>query len=335
MHDLRLREQEGHPGVAAGYGAPPVVWNDEGVTSQRTSTGPARAARSPLLFVLAAVACATALGWTYWAFVRTTTGQFADESAWREAGVAAPDTQLPFLRFLDTLPTISVIVAAAAILFVAVRRRRYAAAVIAVAVIVASNLTTQLLKNVVFDRPDRGVATLDFNSLPSGHTTLAASAAAAVFVIVTPRWRPFAAAAGGAYSVLAGAATFINLWHRPADVVAALLVVGTWTLIGGLIIMRTGDQWNNWGGFGAHWASSRGWLVLCWVLGLGSLALSGALYASVQALGPAPEPGSANVPLFFWWGLAWVVGVGFTLAAAAGWLFAAQARRTADHPHRP
>jgi hypothetical protein len=300
------------------------------MTSQRTPSRQARAARSPLLFVLAALACATALGWTYWAFVRTTTGQFADESAWREAGVAAPDTQLPFLRFLDTLPTISAVLAAAAILFVAFGRRRYAAALTAVAVIAASNLTTQILKNLVFDRPDRGVDTLDFNSLPSGHTTLAASAAAAVFIIATPRWRPFAAAAGGGYSVLAGAATFLNLWHRPADVVAALLVVGAWTLVGGLIIMRTGNTWNTWQGFGAHWASSRGWLVLCWVLGLGGLALSAALYLSVQAAGPAPAPGTAGVPLFFWSGLTCIVGVGFALSASVGWLFAAQARTTTE-----
>ncbi|MPY09989.1 phosphatase PAP2 family protein [Arthrobacter bussei] len=296
------------------------------MTTQRTRTT-ARAARSPFVFVLAALACAAALGWTYWAFVRTTTGQFADESAWQEAGVAAPDTQLPFLRFLDTLPAISVVLAAAAILFVVLRRQRYGAAVVAVAVVLTSNLTTQVLKNLVFDRPDRGVATLAFNSLPSGHTTLAASAAAAVFIIMTPRWRPFAAAAGGAYSVLAGVATFINLWHRPADVVAALLVVGTWTLIGGLIIMRTGDHWNRWEGFGSGWGSSRGWLVLCWILGPGGLLVSAVLYVSVQAAGPAAVPGTATVPLFFWWGLTWIVGVGFTLSGAAGWLFAAQARR--------
>ncbi|MFC3300262.1 phosphatase PAP2 family protein [Arthrobacter agilis] len=305
------------------------------MTSQRPYRTTARAARSPHVFLLAAVACAVALGWTYWAFVRTTTGQFADESAWQEAGVAAPDTQLPFLRFLDTLPVISVVLAAAAILYVVVRRQRYLAASIAVAVIGTSNLTTQVLKNLVFDRPDRGIATLDFNSLPSGHTTLAASAAAAVFIIMPPRWRPFAAAMGGAYSVLAGVATFINLWHRPADVVAALLVVGTWTLVGGLIIMRTGDGWNNWQGFGRGWASARGWLAGCWLVGLGSLVVSGVLYFAVQAIGPAPVPGTATLPLFFWWGLTWIVGVGFTLSAAAGWLFSAQARRTPAPERRP
>jgi hypothetical protein len=297
----------------------------EVMTSQRTSPQAVRAARSPLLFVLAALACAVALGGTYWAFVRTTTGQFADESAWREAGVAAPDTQPPFLGFLDTLPTISVVVAAVAILVVGLIRKRPAAAMIAVGVIGASNLTTQILKNLVFDRPDRGVVTLAFNSLPSGHTTLAASAAAAVFIIVTPRWRPFAAAAGGAYSVLAGAATFLNLWHRPADVVAALLVVGFWTLIGGLAVMRTGNHWNSWSGFNSSWPAARVWLALCWLLGIGGLALTAALYTAAQG-------GTTSVPLFFWSGLAWIVGTGFTLAAAAGWLFAAQARIVAPAP---
>jgi hypothetical protein len=288
----------------------------------------AKAARSPQLFVLGALACATALGWTYWLFVRTSTGQFADESAWAEADAAAPTTQLPFLKFLDNLPLISVVIAAATLLFVTLVRRRWAAAAIALGTIAGANLTTQILKNTVFDRPDRGVPTLDFNSLPSGHTTLAASAVAAVFLVSSPRWRPLVAAGGGLYSVLAGAATFINLWHRPADVIAALLVVSAWTLLGGLLVMRSGNEWNVWAGYGAHWASSRWWLALCWIPGLLGVLLSIVLYLWVQEIGPAPVPGTAAVPLFFWAGLASIVGSGFTLAGAAGWLFSSQARLT-------
>lgn len=299
------------------------------MTSPQTETrnAPQRAGRNPVLFVAAALACVVALGWTYWAFVRTTTGQFADESAWRQAGVAAPDTQGPFLRVLDSLPVVSVFLAAAVILFVTLARRRWSAAVIALGSIAGANLTTQVLKNLVLDRPERGVDTLDFNSLPSGHTTLAASAAAAVFLVVTPRWRPLAAAAGGTYSVLAGAATFINLWHRPADVVAAFLVVAAWTALGGLLIMRLGRNWNVWSGYGEHWAASRIWLLLCWLPGLAGIGLSIALYAQVQSTGPAPDPGTAGVPLFFWSGLFLIVGVGYTLSAAAGSLFGHQARR--------
>lgn len=301
-------------------------------SEKRRASRPTRAARTPLLFVLAALACSVALGWTYWAFVRTTSGQFADESAWAEAGVAAPDSKLPVLQFLDHLPLLSLVIAAATIAFVTLVRRRWMASAIALGSIAGANLTTQVLKNLVFDRPDRGVPTLDFNSLPSGHTTLAASAAAAVFLVASPRWRPLAATAGGAYSVVAGAATFINLWHRPADVVAALLVVGIWTLLGGLLILRTGDSWNRWSGYGASWASSRWWLILCWLAGLAGVALAAALYAYVQAIGPAPDPGSARIPLFFWSGLSLIVGVGFTLSAAAGWLFGVQDRLHTERP---
>ncbi|WP_024476346.1 MULTISPECIES: phosphatase PAP2 family protein [unclassified Arthrobacter] len=285
------------------------------------------AARNPSLFLMGSLVCAVALGWTYWAFVRTSTGQFADESAWREAGFAAPDSQQPFLQFLDSLPALSVLFAAAVILFVTLRRQRWSAAVIALGTIAGANLTTQVLKNLLFDRPDRGVPTLDFNSLPSGHTTLAASAAAAIFLVVTPRWRPLAAAAGGTYSVAAGATTFLNLWHRPADVIAAFLVVGAWTLLGGLLIMRFGNAWNVWSGYGEHWAASRLWLTFCWAAGVAGLALGVILYLYVQLIGPAPVPGTARIPLFFWSGLSMIVGVGFTLSAAASCLFSHQARR--------
>src|SRR6476660_4820664 len=59
-----------------------------------------------------------------------------------------------------------------------------------------------------------------------GHTTLTASAAAAVFLMVSPRWRPLAGFLGGSFAVATGVSTLINQWHRPADVVAAFLVVG-------------------------------------------------------------------------------------------------------------
>ncbi len=293
-----------------------------------STTSPAGRSGSPLPFVLAALTCAAALGGTYWAFVRTTAGQLADESAWREAGLLAPQAKGPFLQFLDTLPTISLVLAAGAILFVAVLRRRYATAIVASLVIVASNVTTQVLKNVVLDRPDRGVQTLDFNSLPSGHTALAASTAAAVFLIVTPRWRPFTAVVGGAYAVLAGAATFVNLWHRPADVVAALLVVGGWALLAGPVILRADGSTNSSRqGPPTDLSSSRRWLALCWMLGVGSLLVSALLYVAVRAgiLVSAPDAGR---PLYFWWGLLWIIGVGFVLAAVTASLFAARTRRT-------
>jgi hypothetical protein len=268
--------------------------------------------------------CAAAVAATYWAFVRTTTGQLADESAWREAEVAMPASPLPVLEFLDNLPLLSVFIAGAVVLVVTVRRRRLAPAVIALSTFAAANISSQLLKRLFFDRPDRGVITLDFNSLPSGHTTLAASAAAVVFLLASPRWRPVVAAAGGSYAVLAGAATFINLWHRPADVVASFLVVGTWTLIGGLVMMRTTPDWNYWPPGGRRRGGSPVFTALCAIPGLLALAL--AVGAYLYATSGATVLGSSeSMLLYFWSGLSLIVGVGYVLSALACWLFSMQA----------
>ena len=144
------------------------------------------------LFFVATLACMAGLAATYYYFVRTTTGQFIDESALVEAVEIHGPAGKVTTRFLDWLPTISLVMAAVVVLFVTVIHRRWRAAGIALAACVAANIATQVLKQLLPVRPDRGVETLELNSLPSGHTTLAASAAAAVFLMASPRWRPLA-----------------------------------------------------------------------------------------------------------------------------------------------
>lgn len=281
-----------------------------------------RAGHNPALFLFAALLTAAGAALTYFGFVRTTTGQLADESAWREAEVVAPATRVPALQFLDNLPLLSVFIALAVIVAVTIARRRFSPAIIAVATMAAANLATQLLKNLLLDRPDRGVITLDFNSLPSGHTTLAASAMAAVFLVVSPRWRPAAAALGGTYAVLAGAATFFNLWHRPADVVAAFFVVATCTLVGGLLMLRTNHDWNvrPAGGWGI---GPRFWAGACIVAGTLALLTAAATYAYARwGSGVAALDGSR---LYFWSGLSLIVGIGYSLAALGSLVFNQQA----------
>ena len=280
------------------------------------------AGHNPALFLFAALLAAAGAAVTYFGFVRTTTGQFADESAWREAELVAPGTRLPALRFLDSLPLVSVFIALAVIVAVTLYRRRLSPGVIALATMAAANLATQLLKNLLLDRPDRGVITLDFNSLPSGHTTMAASAMAAVFLVSSPRWRPAVAALGGTYAVLAGSATFFNLWHRPADVVAAFFVVSACTLVGGLIMMRTNRDWNTLPA-GSRGAAGRLWTGLSATACLLALALSAALYAYARWGGGVA--GLDERPLYFWCGLSLIVGVGYVLAALGSWLFTQQA----------
>ncbi|WP_232082101.1 phosphatase PAP2 family protein [Arthrobacter sp. SO5] len=276
-----------------------------------------------LLFLLATLACMAALAGTYYFFVRTTTGQFIDESALVEAVEIHGAAGKAANKLLDWLPALSVLIATVVVLFVTVMRRRWAAAGIAVAACVGANVATQVIKDVVPVRPYRGIETLELNSLPSGHTTMAASAAAAVFLMVSPRWRPLAGFLGGSFAVATGLSTLVNQWHRPADVVAAFLVVAAFMLPAGWLIIRTGPRWNLWDGYGEHWAASRLWLALPVLAGLASAVL-----ASYSLLKIAPGPGQeGSTTNYFWAGTSLIVIAGYLATVAGIWLFGHAARR--------
>lgn len=69
------------------------------------------------------------------------------------------------------------------------------------------------------------------NSAPSGHTILAA-AAGVMLVCAVPRvLRALAAAIGWLYAVLVGLSVIAAQWHRPIDVIMALLIVGGLALL--------------------------------------------------------------------------------------------------------
>ena len=305
---LASEYRDPQPGAPAGAAA-----DDAGTPGRGTG----------FLFVLATLASMAALAATYYFFVRTTTGQFIDESALVEAieihGTAGKATT----RFLDWLPVLSLVLAAVVVLVVTVLKRRWAAAGIAVAACVGANVATQIIKNVVPVRPYRGIETLELNSLPSGHTTLAASAAAAVFLMVSPRWRPLAGFLGGSFAVATGVSTLINQWHRPADVVAAFLVVAVFMLPAGWLIIRKGPRWNVWNGYGAFWACSRLWLALPALAGLGAAAVAGYSLLKI-APGQGQESSTTN---YFWAGTSLIVITGYLATVAGVWLFGHAARR--------
>lgn len=114
-------------------------------------------------------------------------------------------------------------------ILIAVLRRRWSLAVQVAVLMGGANITTQLLKTAVLPRPDLGYAHFLFNTLPSGHTTAAASVSAALVFVVPPRVRPWAAAGGATYTALTGISTLVGQWHRPSDVVAAVFVVLAWS----------------------------------------------------------------------------------------------------------
>lgn len=100
--------------------------------------------------------------------------------------------------------------------------------------LVLANGSTWLLKEHLLTRPDLGldeVAPATLNSLPSGHTTAAFSAVAALLVVLAARVRAPTALFGGGFAALTALATMFAGWHRAADAMAAFLVVGVCTMV--------------------------------------------------------------------------------------------------------
>ena len=179
------------------------------------------------------VSAASAVGvWATWrVFVATATGQAIEKAAL--AGAAYGQTRLWRLAepLLDVVSFTALAAGAAVAVGIALARRRWALAVSALVLVGGANVTTQVLKAWVLDRPALGGDLAGGPSLPSGHTTAAASFAAALVLVVPRRARPWAAALGAVYTAATGVSTLIGQWHRPSDVVAAILVVLAWAAL--------------------------------------------------------------------------------------------------------
>jgi membrane-associated phospholipid phosphatase len=186
---------------------------------------------------LVAAAAVAAIGvWVAWRlFVATRQGQQLEGAAFEGAELgrthlwklAEPVLDVISVSFIATVLGVSVVVALV--------RRRWLLAAQVVLLVGGANLTTQLLKYVVFDRPDFDVGYRAANTLPSGHATAAASCAVALLLVVPRRYRAATAVAGTLYAAGTGVSTLVGGWHRPGDVVAAALVVLAWTCLVGVL----------------------------------------------------------------------------------------------------
>lgn len=179
----------------------------------------------------AALAVGLAVGvWATWAlFVDGARGQRVDELALRGAThgqgalwrLAAPVLDVVSVSFV----AVGLLVAAV----VALARRRWLLALQVAVMVGGANLTTQLLKYDFFTRVNHTDGWSGSNTLPSGHTTVAASVSLALLMVVPRGARGLVAVLGVGYTAATGVSTLVGQWHRPSDVVAALLVVGAWT----------------------------------------------------------------------------------------------------------
>lgn len=172
-------------------------------------------------------------------FVTTHSGQLLDQRAFDGARLGQR-TVAPFtLSLLDAIPIIGVAIALVVAFLVTIVRRNFRVLVVGLGAAALANIVTQVVKNLLLERPDLGVEGYALNSLPSGHTTLAASSALVVFLVSSPRMRPMVGTAGALFTTAVGVSTLANQWHRPSDVVASLLLVSFFGCLAGLVVIRS------------------------------------------------------------------------------------------------
>ena len=218
-------------------------------------------------------------------FIYTATGQQVDEQAYTEYAHQFKSYRGPTLTALDSLPTIVGVIAVLGLIAVLIWKHRFLPSLIGVLVGAAAVTSTYLLKHYLIVKPDLDVQEALSNSAPSGHTTFAAAAGAALFLAAPRFLRPTVALCAAFATCLTGASTIINGWHRPADVVTAILVTAIWTVVGMGVLryVRPAD----------FAVAARGGLVLVPLMTIATLFLSFCAVILYLIAIFAPIPGGA------------------------------------------
>lgn len=133
---------------------------------------------------------------------------------------------------LDTISMGALVALTGVVILVAVIRKRGELGLRVLVLVIGANLTTQILKHWLLHRPDLGVDYAGLpNSLPSGHTTVAMTAAIGIVLVTPPKWRSPAVFIGWLTASFVGISVMLNQWHRLSDVLTAILIAAAWGLI--------------------------------------------------------------------------------------------------------
>ncbi len=162
--------------------------------------------------------------------LRTAKGQAIDSLA-MEAVRVRLQSLFVVSRWLSNTPTEVVLaVFAVGVLGLTFLQKRLAVGVRALVFFALANVSAQILK-AFFERPNLGIGYALANSLPSGHVTALASALIVLLVVTSGGAQGVIAVAGVFLTSLVGVSVVALGWHRPGDVLVALLLVIVWAMV--------------------------------------------------------------------------------------------------------
>jgi hypothetical protein len=184
-----------------------------------------RASSVVLSLILGLVFLALAAG-VYFAVIRTLPGQEYEDIVYRNFADSMPAVAAAIINFFTNTFIVQGIaiacgIVAIVILFARHRWRLFAQLVIfSVVSIGGVELLKHFLPRPLFDPHFAAAA----NSAPSGHTALAMVAVIALVCSVPRALRALSAVVGSAFVVCVGFSVIAGQWHRPSDVVMAILI---------------------------------------------------------------------------------------------------------------
>lgn len=198
--------------------------------ARRPAQRPGGLAR-PLLALFFVAVCAAATMLLARASVGTASGQRLDQLIL--SGAQAHEGRLAEYAALAvgtvSMPVTATLLGVSVVLVIV--RRQFSLLVPLAILVAGANLTTQVVKHVLVTREVLGPGIeITPNSFPSGHTTLAATAMIAV-VLASGRARALLAPLGALWTAAAGVGTLVLGWHRPSDVIGAIVIVAGWTFL--------------------------------------------------------------------------------------------------------
>jgi hypothetical protein len=191
-----------------------------GVQVNRSVRTAARAAIGPIGGLLA----------TYAFFVLTPWGRTFDSLSFHGRTGTGWSVLSADLMLLETISTVTLILALAAVVAVAALRGRRQLGVRAVAAVLGGVLSSEVLKFALpnIDHHTGQWHWLSLGSFPSGHAVIVTSISLAVLSICSDRWRRRLIGPLVAWSAIAATATVTVGWHRPGDVVGSLFLATAW-----------------------------------------------------------------------------------------------------------
>lgn len=268
----------------------------------------------------ATLLCVAVTALVYVLSVHTTWGQQVGNNALLGRHQVGRDGARAGLRLLDTISLTSLGVAGLSLMALAALRGRWRLAAGVAVLIAGANVTTQVLKRYILDRPDllSGPAEYFHNSLPSGHATVAASLALALLLVVPRGLRVVALVGGGIYAGAVGVATLATGWHRAGDVVAAWGVAGAFAfaVAAALTLAAPGPMPPSppvAERESAQRLATRLGTAAAWLLGLWALGLAVALVLRHSTIDRVRNG------VAFWSGCLWIVGSLLALLALLVW----------------